>query len=122
VLHLVRSPRVRRAIAWSFVPYLLLAVFADFLHVHPLPVPDSAVAGIVHHLTPPPGRHPYRLPDTTCAVCQWHRVGPRLQAATAVAQAAIPEPALVASPTAAVPESPIPHPAALRGPPTPSFL
>jgi hypothetical protein len=121
VLHLVRSSRVRRAFVWGCVPYLLLAVFADFLHVHPLPVPDSVVAGVVHHISPTPARHPYRIPDTTCAICQWHRVGPRLQAAALVARATLQAPALVASATAAVPKSPVPHPSAFRGPPPPSI-
>ncbi len=113
----MRSRRVRRAVAWSVVPYLLLAVFADFLHVHPIRVPDRATAGIVHRIAQVPGRHPYRVPDAICAICQWHRLGSRLQAATSVARIALPAPDLVAPPVAAVPDSPVPHPTAFRGPP-----
>ena len=49
-MHHLRSSRVRRAFVWSCVPYLLVALFADFLHAHPLLSPDAPAIGIVQHL------------------------------------------------------------------------
>jgi hypothetical protein len=118
---LVRSLRVRRALVWSLVPYLLLAVFADFLHVHPLVFPEPAMASEARQVVRTPSPHPPRTPDTTCAICQWHRVGSQHQAIASIAPAARPAPAPVISLTATEPESPVPHPRAHRGPPSPSF-
>ena len=117
---LVRSSRLRRAFVWSCVPYLLLALFADVLHVHPLPSTDSAVVGGVHRIVNTSTERPYRIPDATCAICQWQRLGPRLQSATSVNSTMLSGPTLVDSLVAAFPKSPIPHPSAFRGPP-PSF-
>ena len=120
VLHLIRSSRSRRAFVWSCVPYLLLSVFADFLHVHPLPSPGSAAVGIAQPAVSVPAQPPHRIPDWSCAICQWQRVGPGPQAAT-VAFAIVSAPALVLPVTAAFPKSPVPHPSAFRGPPLQSF-
>jgi hypothetical protein len=120
VLHLIRSSRSRRAFVWSGVPYLLLSVFADFLHVHPLLSPGSPAVGIVYRVVPAPAHPPYRIPDWSCAICQWQRVGPRPQAAT-LASEILSAPTLILRVPAAFPTSPVPHPSAFRGPPQPSF-
>jgi hypothetical protein len=117
VRHLIRSPRVRRAFVWSCVPYLLLSLFADFLHGHPLLNPDAPAIGIVHHVPSAAAPRPHKLPGAPCAICQMQRVRTRLQAGTARTSATIPDPTLLASVSVAVPKSPVPHPSAFRGPP-----
>src|SRR3954468_22661233 len=120
VLHLIRSSRLRRVFFWSCVPFLLLSVFADFLHVHPLLNPGSPAVGTAHQAVSAPTQPRHRIPDWSCAICQWQRVGPGAQAATtASAIGSAPTPVLPA--IAAFPKSPIPHPSAFRGPPQLSF-
>jgi hypothetical protein len=116
VRHLVRSSRWRQALVWSCVPYLLLSTFGDFLHVHPLLNPTPRI-GIVHavQFTPRPAAR--RVPETSCAICLWQRVGSRLQNAISAGPAALAPHALVAGVTAQFPLSPVPHPSAYRGPP-----
>jgi hypothetical protein len=104
---------------WSCVPYLLLSIFADFLHVHPLLNPPRSVAtGIVHavEFAPPPAAR--RLPDSACAICQWQRVGPRLHAAISAGPATFAPQVLVVAAGSSFHESPVPHPSAFRGPPS----
>lgn len=120
VRHLLRSSRSRRAFVWCCVPYLFLSVFADFLHVHPLFGPGSRV-GIVHQIASVPTQRPHQIPDASCAICQWQRIRPRLQAAMSGSPAILSVPTLVVAVAAAFPESPVPHPSAFRGPPQPSF-
>jgi len=107
-------------LVWSCVPYLLLSVFADFLHVHPVVNPGSSVVGIAHQVVSVPAQPLHRIPDWSCAICQSHRVGPGPQAAT-VTFAIVSAPALILPVTAAFPKSPVPHPSAFRGPPLQSF-
>jgi hypothetical protein len=119
VLHLVRSTRARRLFVWSCVPYLVLSIFADFLHAHPLF--DSAPSvGIVQQVAPC-AEHPHRIPDSSCAICQWQRVSPKLQATTSVGPVTLTIQAPTLARIAAFPQSPVPHPTTFRGPPSPSF-
>jgi len=117
---LVRSKRWRRTLVAACLPYLLLSVFVDFIHLHPLlsgTVPQISVSQRV--ATPAPRNS--RLPDSTCAVCQWMRAGTGLQASVA------PGPTVVALPNAVTPLATAcpPRPALLspdfRGPPLALF-
>ena len=122
-LYLVRSARWRRGFIAACLPYLLLSVFVDFLHVHPAwgrAGLHVQVAAASTTLTAPPPQSA-RLPDYSCAVCQWLRIGTRLQASVAVGPAIGLLPVLVPSLPTESPESPIPHPPAFRGPPRPFF-
>jgi hypothetical protein len=120
VLHLIRSSRLRQAFFWSCVPFLLLSVFADFLHVHPLLNLGSPAVGIAHQAVSAPKQPEHRIPDWSCAICQLQRVGPGAQAET-MASAIVSAPSRVLPSIFAFPKSPIPHPSAFRGPPQLSF-
>lgn len=120
MLHLIRSSRFRLTFVWCCVPYLLLSVFADFVHVHPLLNPGSRVVGITSEAVSAPAQPLHRNPDWSCAICQWQRVGPGSQAAT-VAAAIVAAPTRILPVIAAFPKSPVPHPSAFRGPPSLSF-
>lgn len=122
-LYLVRSPRWRRAFIAACLPYLLLSVFVDFLHVHPAwgrAGLHVQVEGAPDVLTVPSSQSS-RLPDYSCAVCQWLRMGTRLQPSLAVATALGMLPVAVQPMQTEWPESPVPHPPAFRGPPRSFF-
>jgi hypothetical protein len=112
----MRSTRSRRAFVWCCVPYLLLSVFADFVHAHPMLNPGTA-AGLVHQLPSAAADRPHRIPDTSCAVCQLQRVRSRVETKTAGTAVALTTPTMVVTFSDAVPESPVPYPSAFRGPP-----
>ena len=118
---LVRSPRSRQAFVWCCVPYLLLAVFADFLHAHPLLTQGVPTAAIFRHVSSVAAEGVHRLPERSCAICQVQRIRPNLQDKTAATHNRIAAPTLVIAISAAAPKSPVPHPAAFRGPP-PAFV
>jgi hypothetical protein len=113
----LRSSRVRRVFVWSCVPYLLVALFADFLHAHPLLNPDAPAIGIIQHLPSAAAPRTHRNPNTTCAICQMQRVRTRLQPKTSGTRVTLAAPTLVVAIDATVPQSPVPHPSAFRGPP-----
>jgi hypothetical protein len=117
----LRTSRVRRAFVWSCVPYLLVSLFADFLHAHPLLSPDAPAIGIVHQMPSVAAPRSHRNPNTTCAICQLQRVRSRLQTRTSGPAATLAAPTLLVAVTATVPKSPVPHPSAFRGPPRPFF-
>jgi len=121
VRQLVRSSRWRQAFVWGCVPYLVLSLFAGFLHVHPL-LDRAPSAGTVHGAIFAPAPSAARIPESSCAICQWQRVGPRLQAGIAVGPATIAPSIPIAAIAASVPQSPIPHSASLRGPPFSLFV
>ena len=81
--------RWRRAFIAACLPYLLLSVFVDFLHVHPAVGTGRAARPSRRCARRPtvPSSQSSRLPDNTCAVCQWLRMGTRLQPSVAVATA-----------------------------------
>jgi hypothetical protein len=120
LLQLVRSARSRRLHFIGCAAYLLLSMLSEVVHVHPLvsrrPAAVeqggqavAAAAGSAHH-----------VPRTSCAICQWQRAAPGADSPVAVL--ATPATSTVILPSvAAFPKSPIPHPAALRGPPSPAF-
>jgi hypothetical protein len=88
--------RRRKALVAAFLPYLLLSVFVDFVHLHRLINGPIGVASASTHVkaTQPAGS---KLPDTACAVCQWVRAGTGMQtAATASVAPAIVSTTIVA--------------------------
>ena len=63
----------------AFVPYLLLSVFVDFVHLHRLIAGPVALSSQSAHLkAAEPGGS--KLPDSSCAICQWQRAGAGTQA------------------------------------------
>jgi hypothetical protein len=112
---------LRRAFVWCCVPYLFLSLFADLLHAHPMLSPGAPEIGIADRVASAAAERPHRIPATPCAICQFQRVRPRLQAKTGGTLTTLPAPTLVVSVSIAVPESPIPHPSAFRGPPQAFF-
>jgi hypothetical protein len=100
------------------VPYLLLSIFADFLHVHPLTAGLGIGVGVVHEATYAPPSTSRHIPESSCAICQWQRVGTRLQPMASFGPATPAPQISVTARVAAFPDSPIPHPRAFRGPPS----
>ena len=109
--------RRRKALVAAVLPYLLLSVFVDYVHLHRLingPVPLSAAS---LHLQAADGAAT-KLPDTSCAICQWLRAGTGLQTVVSAQQApAVLTTALVARCTLAPPRPDLGSPD-FRGPPS----
>lgn len=62
----------------AFLPYLLLSVFVDFVHLHRLIAGPIAASSLAAHVnTELPGGT--KLPETSCAICQWQRAGTGMQ-------------------------------------------
>ena len=119
--YLLRSSRSRNALVWCCVPYLLLAVFADFLHTHPLLTPAGPGVGIFHRTVSAAAERTHGIPPNSCAVCQVQRIRPRVQPKTAATATKLVARALVAPVRPTAPESPVPLPSAFRGPPQALF-
>jgi hypothetical protein len=102
------------------LPYVLLAIFADFTHVHSAPAgalsPDTThgpvVAGALNGAA---------QTGSSCPVCLWLRAGPRLVSQVSVEAAVTTVQSAVTPALGDAPPSPVPHPPAFRGPPRPSF-
>lgn len=106
----------RKVLVAAFLPYLLLSVFVDFVHLHRLiNGPVSASSASVHVKDEGPASS--RLPETSCAICQWMRAGTGMQAAVSTHQApALVTTTLVTSRTSA-PSRPTLGSPDFRGPP-----
>jgi hypothetical protein len=80
VISFARITRRRKVLVTAFLPYLLLSVFVNFGHLHRLisgPIPSSS--SLTSHVNPSvPGGT--KLPDASCAICQWQRAGTGMQA------------------------------------------
>jgi len=86
VISLASFTRRRKALVAAFVPYLLLSMFVDFVHLHRLitgPIPAASAS--THVKADQPGST--KLPDSACAICQWMRAGTGMQTAVAAEQA-----------------------------------
>ena len=82
-MRVFRSSCRRRLLISAFLPYLLLSVFVDFVHLHPLlqdSVPQLSAAKHVAGCTGPVTR----TTDSPCAICQWLRAGTGMQASIAI--------------------------------------
>jgi hypothetical protein len=73
VISLAGFTRRRKALVAAFLPYLLLSVFVDFVHLHHL-ITGPATASASLHVSDGNGDSS-KLPDTSCAICQWVRAG-----------------------------------------------
>ncbi len=110
-----RSARWRRAFLAASLPYLLVSVLVDFVHVHAPAGPGASAAE--RAITLPVQRTVPRA-DYTCTACLWLRTGLQLVASARArlsAQACTSDfvlPAFTVSP-----DSPASRPALLRGPP-----
>src|SRR3954470_10199806 len=79
VIGLASFTRRRKMLVAAFVPYLLLSMFVDFVHLHRLIAgPRTATSQSAHVKAAEPGGT--KLPDTACAICQWQRAGASVQA------------------------------------------
>lgn len=85
---MVCSQRWRRTLVAACLPYLLLSVFVDFIHLHPLLSGDAPRNSVSQHVAGPGTPHP-RLPDPTCAVCRWMQAGTGLQASVSAGEAVV---------------------------------
>lgn len=78
MISLAGLKRRRKVLVAAFVPYLLLSVFVDFVHLHRLIAgPIAANAQSAHLKAAEPGGS--KLPDSSCAICQWQRAGTGMQ-------------------------------------------
>ena len=116
MISLAGFTRRRKALVAAFLPYLLLSVFVDFVHLHRL-INGPVAAAASAHVKDGRGATS-NVPDTSCAICQWARAGTGAHT-PAVAQHA---PALVAATIVArstlSPSRPDLRTADFRGPPT----
>jgi hypothetical protein len=113
--------RRRRALVAAFLPYLLLSLFVDFVHLHRLIIGGMAPVSTSQQIKAVTSGET-RVPDASCAICQWLRAGTGLQTFTATQLAFD----TIAAPIAALPASVPLRPALgapdFRGPPLPRAL
>ncbi len=111
-----RSVRWRRAFLAASLPYLLVSVFVDFVHVHAATA-GPGTSSTEQSITLPVQRTTPRA-DYTCTACLWLRTGLQLVSsarARLAVQACTNDLVLLAF--TVWPESPTSPPALLRGPP-----
>jgi len=117
---LARSRRWRRALVATCLPYVLLWLFADFIHLHPLVSGSVSQDPVSQHVAAPEARDA-GFPDSTCVVCQWMRAGAGLQPSVAASPTVV----VFADGVTSAPETCPTRPALLspdfRGPPLPQF-
>jgi hypothetical protein len=88
VISLAGFTRRRKALVAAFLPYLLLSVFVDFVHLHRLiNGPVGPVSASAHLKAGQPDGS--KLPDTACAICQWVRGGTGMQTTAAASVAPV---------------------------------
>jgi hypothetical protein len=119
-MRVFRSSCRRRILITALLPYLLLSVFVDFVHLHPLlqgTVPQISAVKHVAGCTGPATR----TNDSPCAICQWLRAGAGMQTSIAVGPSIMLLPEHVAMPIVQVRGSPAPHSIDPRGPPSSLF-
>jgi hypothetical protein len=112
-----RSSCRRRLLITAFLPYLLLSVFVDFVHLHPLlqgSVPQISAVKHVAGCTSPASR----TADSPCAICQWLRSGTGLHTSIAVGSSIIALPEQLSLSVVQVRGSPHPRAIDPRGPPS----
>lgn len=70
----------------AFLPYLMLSLFVDFVHLHRLIVGGMTPVSAAQQVKPVTASET-GVPDAPCAICQWLRAGTGVQTST-VAQVA----------------------------------
>ena len=96
MISLAGFTRRRKALVAAVLPYLLLSVFVDFVHLHRLINGPLSVASASARLTTDDGTAT-KLPEASCAICQWLRAGSGMQPAVTTQQA----PVLITAPLVA---------------------
>jgi hypothetical protein len=118
MFHLGRTPRSRRTLAAACLPYVLVSIFVEFLHVDPqfrarvAPVAVGEASAVASRTS---------RTDDACPTCLWLRIGVRLGSRVLSPNPTVVVSAEIATPPADWPDSPVQHPTALRGPPAPVF-
>src|SRR5437764_810520 len=79
----VGPSRRRRVLVAACLPYLLLSLFVDLVHLHPLLNGGPAQISTSQHIgkcseTPP------KAPEAPCAICQWLRADTAVKASLPV--------------------------------------
>lgn len=116
----IRLHRARTALIAALLPYLLTAVFVDFLHVHPQAADmEVCVDHSVRSVEPVPAQdgQPFDHQGDPCPACVWLRISYRVEPAFSIAPAFH---ALNEAPQTIpylAPDLASRQPAALRGPP-----
>jgi hypothetical protein len=117
VISLAGFTRRRKALVAAFLPYLLLSVFVDFVHLHRLiNGPMTATSASAHIDAPAPGTS--KLPETSCAICQWMRAGTGIQASVAAEQSPVVLAAAFVAVAPVAPDRPDLGSPDFRGPPS----
>jgi len=119
-MRVFRSSCRRRLLISAFLPYLLLSVFVDFVHLHPLLQGSVPQISAVKHVAGCSG-DATRTNDSPCAICQWLRAGTGMQATVAVGPRIVLLPDQVSMAVVKVRGSPNPHSIDPRGPPSVPF-
>jgi hypothetical protein len=123
-MKLVRSQRWRRRFVAACVPYLLLSVFVDFIHLHPqvgvqaLEIASRSSGGVT---AAEPQTHPPRVPEYPCAVCLWLQTGTSLEPSLPAGPAVIALANDLTTPPVAAPARPTLLSPDFRGPPLSLF-
>lgn len=120
-----RSTRWRQFFFAACLPYIVLSVVVELFHTSPAGRVEPAWT-FVSRAASTGGAAPTSGPcmhaavgDDSCAACNWLRVGRRLESAVSLERTRETVVERVVVTAALFPESPIPHPSLLRGPPRP---
>lgn len=108
--------RRRKALVAAFLPYLLLSVFVDFVHLHRLINGPVAAASASAHIKDGRGTTS-RVPETSCAICQWVRAGTGAYTTAVAHQAPVLIAAAIVTRSTLSPSRPDLRTADFRGPP-----
>lgn len=120
MISLAGFTRRRKALVAAFLPYLLLSVFVDFVHLHHL-ITGPATASASLHVSDGNGDSS-KLPDTSCAICQWVRAGSGAQTTVSTHHAPAWLPSALIARLTLDPSRPDLGSADFRGPPRSSSL
>lgn len=114
----LRSLHRRRTFVAACLPYLLLSVFVNFVHLHPLLNESLPQISASQHVAACPTAKAY---DSQCAICQWLRAGTGLKAVVAAGPVILLMPGDVPLTGAPPRGSPVRLSIDLRGPPSSRF-
>jgi hypothetical protein len=112
--------RRRRALVAAFLPYLLLSLFVDFVHLHRLI--STNISSTAAQEVKPVEAGASRVPDSPCAICQWLRAGTGMQTSTTTQPTLETIAAAVVPRIAFAPLRPVVGAPDFRGPPLPLAL